>query len=215
MRNAEKDAAEIAKRRDAVLREGFRLFSEKGIEYISMQDVARTCGLGVATLYRYYNTKLDLVMAVSIRQWEDYCRFITEKYELQNVKDMTAAEEMVFYLDFFSDLYLNHKDMLRFNKDFNNYVKHGGVTETQLNDYFNSVNLFGGLVDSIYEKGLRDGTVRTDLSPEQMYAVTCHIMFAVVSYFADSLLFLSQNEENRRSEFELLKQMILREFQPA
>ena len=46
MRNTEKDELEMAARREAMLREGFRLFAEKGIEPVTMQEVASACGVG-------------------------------------------------------------------------------------------------------------------------------------------------------------------------
>ena len=67
MRNLAKDEVEMAARREAMLAEGFRLFSEKGIDTVSMQEVANACGVGIATLYRYYSTKLALVLAIGAR----------------------------------------------------------------------------------------------------------------------------------------------------
>ena len=55
MRNPEKDERMMAERRERMLSEGFRIFAEKGIEPVSMQEVAAACGLGIATLYRYYS----------------------------------------------------------------------------------------------------------------------------------------------------------------
>jgi len=63
MRNPEKDEREMAERRERMLETGFRVFSEKGIEPVSMQEVADSCGLGIATLYRCFSTKPAFVIA--------------------------------------------------------------------------------------------------------------------------------------------------------
>ena len=60
----------MSTRREAMLAEGFRLFAEKGIEPVSMLDVAGACGLGVATLYRYYSTKLALAVVAVMSEQE-------------------------------------------------------------------------------------------------------------------------------------------------
>ena len=52
MRNLEKDAIEIAQRKQKLMEEGFRLSSEKNIDAVSMLDVVKACGCGIATLYR-------------------------------------------------------------------------------------------------------------------------------------------------------------------
>ena len=59
MRNLEKDELEMAGRRELMLQTGFAMFAEKGIEAVSMQDVARAWSVGIATLYRYFNTNME------------------------------------------------------------------------------------------------------------------------------------------------------------
>lgn len=212
MRNTEKDEIEMAAKREAMLTEGFRLFSENGIEPVSMQQVADACGVGVATLYRYFNTKLLLVIAIGTKKWEEYGVFAMKRRKDMKADEMNAADEFAFFLDFFSDLYKNHRDLLRFNQEFNNYVKHEGATEEQLRPYISSINLLGVFFHSVYEKGKRDGTVRTDLPEGKMFAATCHIMLAVAVRFAQGLLYSADNEKDRTEEFNLLKGMILDKF---
>lgn len=212
MRNAEKDEREMAAKRELMLSEGFRLFSENGIAPVTMQQIADACGIGIATVYRYYNTKLSLVIAIGTRKWEEYSVYALNLRKEKNVDQMNAAGEFVFYLDFFSDLYKNHRDLLRFNQEFNNYIKHEGATAEQLKPYIASINLLGIFFHSIYEKGKVDGTVRTDLPEGKMFAATCHIMLAVAVRYAQGLLYSADNEDDRTEEFDLLKEMILDKF---
>ncbi len=212
MRNAEKDEREMRLRREAMLQEGFRLFAQKGIEAVSMQEVAKACKLGIATLYRYYNTKLALVLAIGTRQWEAYGSYARRLRREQGVDKMTAAEELGFFLDFFQDLYENHKDLLRFNQDFNNYVQHEGATKEELGPYLRAIGELGNTFHELYEKGRRDGTIRTELPEEKMFAGTCHIMLAVAVRYAQGLLYAADNEADRTEEYALLKRMLLREY---
>ena len=124
MRNVEKDEIEMTARRKAMIEKGFSLFAEKGIESVGMQEVANACGLGIATLYRYYKSKMALVLDISTRKWEEYTEYINEIRRKQPVDTMTAAEELEFYLDAYMELYRNHKDLLCFNQNFNSYVHH-------------------------------------------------------------------------------------------
>lgn len=212
MRNTEKDELEMAERRERMLAEGFRIFAEKGIEPVSMQEIANACSLGVATLYRYYNTKLALVLAIGTRQWEDYGEYVTECRAARGADAMNAAEELEFYLDFYIDLYQNHKDLLRFNQNFNNYVQHEGASAEQLRTYVEAINGFSRMFHNMYEKGLRDGSIRTDLPEDKMFAATSHIMLAVAVRYAQGLLYSAGNEADRTEEYALLKRMLLREY---
>ena len=212
MRNKEKDELEMTERRNAILKEGFRLFEAKGIETTGMQEIANACHLGIATLYRYYKNKLDLVLDIGTRKWQEYFIRVKEAREKNNVKQMTAAAEMDFYLDFYLDLYRNHKDLLRFNSNFNSYVKHEGATVGQLKPYLKAIGTMAVLFHELYEKGKNDGTIRTDMPEEKMFASTTHIMLAVAVRYAQGLLYSAENETDRSEEFNLLKNIILKEF---
>ena len=215
MRNLEKDEVEMMRRREAMLAEGFRLFSEKGIEAVPMQEVAKACHLGIATLYRYYNTKLALVIAIGVRQWQDYGEYVRTQREERRSAEMTAAQELDFYLDFYIDLYRNHKDVLRFNQNFNNYVQYENTTKEQLLPYVKAINIFARMFSDLYEKGRIDGTIRTELPKEKIFASTSHIMLAVIVRYAQGLLFSGDNETDMTEEVLMVKRMILHEFVAA
>ncbi|MBP5167434.1 MAG: TetR/AcrR family transcriptional regulator, partial [Oscillospiraceae bacterium] len=188
MRNAEKDEIEMRERQERMLREGFRLFSEKAIEPVSMQEVADAAGIGIATLYRYFNTKLIFVIAIGARKWAEYAGRIEQTRKEKRTASMTAAEELEFYLDCYIDLYKNHKALLRFNQNFNNYVQHEGASAEQLRPYLEAIGVFDRFFSELYEKGKLDGTIRTDLPEDKMFAATSHIMLAVAVRYAQGLL---------------------------
>ena len=212
MRNKKKDELEMTERRNTILKEGFRLFEAKGIETTGMQEVADACHLGIATLYRYYKNKTDLVLDIGTRQWQAYFVHVMEARAQCNVDQLTAAMELEFYLNFYIDLYNNHKDLLRFNSNFNIYVSHEGVPVEQLKPYLKAIGSIAVLFHELYEKGKKDGTIRTDMPEEKMFASTAHIMLAVAVRYAQGLLYSAENETDRTEEFILLKNMILKEF---
>ena len=212
MRNLKKDEMEMKARREAMLTEGFRLFALHGIEGVSMQHVADASGVGIATLYRYYNTKLALVLDIGAKKWEEFGTNVLRLREEKDVLSKTAAEEFALSLDFYTELYRNHKDLLRFNQNFNNYVQHEGATKEQMLPYLRAIGAFAGMFHGVYEKGMADGTVRTDLPEEKMFAATSHIMLAVAVRYAQGLIYAAEREEDRTEEYELLKRMILREY---
>ena len=68
-RNAEKDLREESRRRAQILEAGLALFSAQGIESVSMNAVAAAAGVGPTTLFKYYQTKEKLVVAISAAAW--------------------------------------------------------------------------------------------------------------------------------------------------
>lgn len=212
MRNAKKDEQERALRREKMLETGFRLFAKKGIEAVRMQDVADTCGLGVATLYRYFKTKCALVIAVGAKKWEEYFDVVEAKYARRGGDLMNAAEELDFYLGSYILLYREHPDILRFNQDFNGYVLRENATAEQLADYLRASRLFAEKFRRLYEKGQRDGTIRTDEPFETMFNATMHIMLAVCCRFAQGVILRSGDPEDLTQELLILKRMILNQY---
>ena len=212
MRNLKKDEMEMKARREAMLTEGFRLFALHGIEGVSMQHVADASGVGIATLYRYYNTKLALVLDIGAKKWEEFADYIRAEQKRRDTAHMTAAEELAFYLDLYIVLYRNHKDLLRFNQNFNNYVQHEGATKEQLAPYLATIGTLVCMFHAMYEKAKLDGTLRTDLPEDKMFAATSHIMLAVAVRYAHGLIYDAEREADRTEEFEMLKRAILREF---
>ena len=210
MRNLEKDAAEMAERRDAILEAGFRLFSEKNIEPVSMNEVAKTAGVGIATLYRYYNTKSDLVIAVGTRVWDTYTREQYQKFAETETEETTAAEEFEFYLESFLDLYRNHRDILRFNQFFNIYLQSEKKSRMQTAPYMEIVGVLEDRFNQMYQKALCDGTLRTDIPEKKIFYTTIHLMLAAVTRYAVGLVYTEETDPEE--ELQLLKDLLLTKF---
>ncbi|MBE7009749.1 MAG: TetR/AcrR family transcriptional regulator [Ruminococcaceae bacterium] len=212
MRNVEKDEIEMAERRVRMLDAGFRAFAERGIEAVSMQDVADESGLGIATVYRYFNAKSALVVAIGARMWAQFYSEVEREYARCRGDQMSAAEELDFYLTSYVVLYRGHRDILRFNQNFNGYVRHEALSDEMLRDYYAAIEPFTQKFHRLYEKGLRDGTIRTDVPERTMFHTSMHIMLAVCGRYAQGVVVHSGEPEDLTRELMLLKRMILREY---
>ena len=209
-RDPAKDAMQTAETRQRLLEAGLRLFSERAIEQVSMTDVAEAAGVGVATLYRYFSTKPLLVLAVSIWSWEVYT---AEALRVQTGEGRTAAEEFAEYLDSFVDLYRNHKDILRFNHFFNVYVQSEALSGEMIETFNSMIAPLESRFRRTCVKAEEDGTLRTDVKPEALFACTLHLMLAAVTRYAVGLVYNKGDGPER--EILLLRDMLLREFVSA
>lgn len=61
-RNIERDKREADRRKNQLIEAGFRLFSQNGIETVSLQKVADAANVSPATMYKYFLTKEKLLM---------------------------------------------------------------------------------------------------------------------------------------------------------
>ena len=212
MRNLEKDAREMAERRERMLSEGFRIFSQKSIEVVTMQEIATASGLGVATVYRYFRTKAALVIAIGAKIWKDYAVEVEKMYQARGGDAMNAAEELAFFLDSFIDLYQNHKDVLRFIRSFETYIRYENVPEEDVRVYNEVVDGFARKFHAVYEKAERDGTLRLELPEKKYFYTIMYIMLSASEKFAEGLVYPSEYEEDMTEELELLKDMILQKY---
>ena len=212
MRNLEKDAREMAERRERMLSEGFRIFSQKSIEVVTMQEIAKASGLGVATVYRYFRTKAALVIAIGAKIWKDYAVEVEKMYQARGGDAMNAAEELAFFLDSFIDLYQNHKDVLRFIRSFETYIRYENVPEEDVRVYNEVVDGFARKFHAVYEKAERDGTLRLELPEKKFFYTIMYIMLSASEKFAEGLVYPSEYEEDMTEELALLKDMILQKY---
>lgn len=201
------DALQKEETNRRILDAGFYIFSEKSIDKVSMANVANKAGIGIATLYRYYRTKPELVVAVGTHVWSNFIRDYTP---IRNDDKMTAVEELEFFLDSFLELYKNHKKLLCFNQFFNIYIRNEAVPKKALNSYNEMVDKLAIRFHRIYVKGENDKTLCTEMSEKAMFLSIVHLMLAAVTRYAIGLVYEKDSESYK--ELILLKNMIMREF---
>ena len=209
MRNREKDATEKAQRKQKAMEAGFRLFSERGIESVTMPEIAVVSGVGRPSLYRYFSSKVDLVIAIGTWKWKDYIGQRDASLHFEDQEHMTASEYLKWYLDSFIDLYLNHSDILRFNYYFNSFLHHEAATTEQQLPYIIIIDELSTSFHKLYQRGLNDKTIRDDISEEIMFSTIFHIMLAAVTRYAIGLVYPGIDPY---SELLILENALLNEF---
>lgn len=193
--------------RQRILETGFHVFAEGTIEKVKMSDVAKAGGVGTTTVYRYYKTKPELVLAISTWAWE---RYLNQTLRQIDSSKVTAAEEYEFFLDTFLDMYRNHSNLLRFNQFFNVYVQNEEIPPEVMEPYFKVVKNIEARFAALYEKAKKDHTVRTDIPAKEMLLTSMHLMLAAVTRYAVGLVY--EGGIDPEKELVLQKNMLLREF---
>ena len=204
-----KNTAKRARRSQLAMESGFRLFSERGIEQVTMPDIAQDSGVARPSLYRYFSNKTELVIAIGTWKWNEYIQARNAMVTPEEAEKKTAAEALRMYTDSFLDLYRNHKDILCFNYYFNSFIQQAGATDEQKNPYLEIVQKLECAFHAEYEKGRRDGTIRMDIPEKVMFSSMFHIMLSAVTRYAVGLVYTSQDPEQ---ELNLLADALMKEF---
>lgn len=195
--------------RQLILETGFQLFSENTIEAITMADVAKAAGVGVATVYRYFNTKQTLVLAVSAWIWKQY---LDEALRSVDTRNATAAERFEYYLDVFLSLYHSHKNVLRFNQFFNVYLgKEGAVSEEAAKPFaFLLEDVLLPRFEALLRSAEEDHSMRTDVPAKKILLTSLHLMLAAVTRYAVGLVYTDGCDPEQ--ELAALKEMLMERY---
>ena len=212
MRNKEKDAVQMAERRQKILETGFRLFTEKNIDRVSMPDIAKECGCGIATLYRYFNTKDALVIAIGTLKWQQFFEEIIRRESASAGNYRTAAQRYEVFLDSFIELYREQRNLLRFNQFFNVYLESGSGEAVSIEPYFGLIERIANYFSETPGIAKNDGTLSAELSPQKLFTVSLHLMLAAATRFAVGLIYTPEGITTPEEELLLLKDMLLSRF---
>lgn len=212
MRSREKDAAQMAVKRRAFLDAAFELFAAKGIEAVSLDSIARKSGYGIATLYRHFSNKVSLAMELAAQKWADYIGRYTATVSKDEMDRMSGAEYMRFYLDSFLDLFRNDKEMLRFNYDLNSFLRKEEQSPEHVKPYLLVIDRLGETFHGMYQRGVMDGTLNSNIPEATMFSSSFHIMMAAATRYAVGLVYLLEQGSDPEAELEMLERMLLKEY---
>ena len=94
MGKSEKQMEKEQERNQRIIDTAFRLFVEKKIEAVSMDEVAKEAGVGRATLFRCYNNKTELAIAVCASKWKAYLDKLDETRPISSIHDIPEEQFM-------------------------------------------------------------------------------------------------------------------------
>ena len=103
------ERADAAANRRLILQTAEALFAERGVPAVSMADIAAAAHVGKGTLYRRFNNKAELCLALMDQQMKDF-----QEERLTRMRESTAAgwppmEQLDEFLDalvYFTDIHL-------------------------------------------------------------------------------------------------------------
>ena len=207
-----KSAKQIEKenaRKQKILDVAYKIFVEKSIEATTMQEIATAAGVGRATLFRCYASKLELVIAVCIAQWKSFIDNLDASRPISSIGNISAIDRFTFTLDGYIGLYMHRKDLLRYNDNFNHYVTHEGASSEQLADFYRSLTSMDTRFHLMYEKAKEDKTFRTDIPEGEFFRVTLHSMLSLCMHYAGGFVWGSDDSDDYTKELLRHREMIL------
>lgn len=150
------------------------VFTHKGIERTTMQDIATKANLGVATVFRFFPRKDKLVVAVATRNLET----VLHTYQSIAALSLSCLEKLDLLLESsISSLDKHDSPNVKILENFDSYAAHYKEPIEDI-DIFNSVyQEISKVFSTIVEQGVRDGSIRSDISIEKTLITIIHTFF--------------------------------------
>lgn len=209
-RNIDKDIQEEARRRKQILETGLALFSEQGIETVSMNAIAEAAGVGATTLFKYYQTKEKLVISISGMAWNNVWQEDVEQYGMEYLSKLNAYEMIRVYTDTIIRLYKENSRLLRFSGNYKTFICRRQPQKEELREHLEPLTPVRALFHSAYLKAREDNSIRTDVGEDVMFTAIAVSMLALAERYVQGIVWTDHGTDDHLPELEIAQQMILR-----
>ena len=197
----------------------FGLFAENGIENISMNDIASEAKIGVASLYRYFQTKEELAIEVAIYAWNLETQVFNEVFTGKEYEGFTGFEQLKELLEVFSEALVTQRSFFSFVYYFDSFIKKEKVSSEKLAEYEKTILGTNRIVIQALEKGIADGSISFNgsknevlarASIQEMFITMMHSLFCLAQKLSISgdLLAMDKSVESRK-QIEILINILL------
>ena len=171
-------------REQKILEAAMALFCETGLDETSIDEIAGRAGVGSATIYRYYETKAQLAIQSGVEYWKKIAQQYLNLTEIKGYSDMTGLKQLECIMDALVMIFEKERGFLKYLQEFEVFVRRYEIDMERLAEYEESIMSLKPRVTDALEKGLQDGTLSFEWSPNEVCYSLAHTAFGVMKRFA-------------------------------
>lgn len=166
---------------DSIINVSIQLFSKKGFDKTSMQDIANTANISKGAIYHHFKSKQEILNTVKKRQSDNI------KYEIHNwlsdISSSSAKEKLTSILEKNLSLPETHN----LDSVFSTCTK---SPEFICNYMQECVNISSPIISDIIKQGIKEGSINT-LYPDEAAEVFC----LLINIWCDPSIFNCNSEK--------------------
>lgn len=166
-------------RKEKVVLSAIDIFIEQGIENSKLSTIAEKSHIGIASLYRYFKTKAELVIAAATKFWEQEISKLQADFNTNYFNDLNGISQINMLLNTFLKLYEEHQDFLRFIDEFDNYVLKEKLSDAALEGYEEPIINLKGIFSKAMLKGMEDGSIKKGIEIDCFYFTITHSLMSL------------------------------------
>jgi len=185
-------------KREYIIDSAKKLFLSSSIADITIRDISSISGLGEATIYRYFKTKENLVLAVSLSIQQDILKVPFSD------SGKTGIEQIQNFFGLFRNIYVENKRYFKFIAEFDTvYLKN--IKNKDNKEYSLGLDAFYDVFMKLYELGLKDKSIKKNKDIKLYYYTCTHSLLELCKKLASTDSGLKQdNEVSKVAEIEYL-----------
>ncbi len=176
----------------------FSLFSTSGIDAIAMTDIAKNAEIGVASLYRYFETKDEIAIRTAIWAWENQIKIILPILNESGYYEKNGLSQLEEIFELFCKLYQNEPDFFRYIYFFDAYAVCQKISTDRLLPYQKIIESVQEIIAAAIHKGIKDGSISSKYKKQEkeLYYSLMHTLFSVSQKLSLSGKMLKMDEAN-------------------
>lgn len=155
------------------------LFLREGVTQVRMTDIAEEAGLGVATLYRHFSTKVTIAAAAGRLIWRRLNKLLHVLLASPEYAAKSGLGQLEALLDAYLDLIADNPGFVVFVDEFDHLALTEGVEPEALAAYGQEVDRFYDEFEAAYELGRRDGSIKRSVDFAVYYRAVMHALMGV------------------------------------
>lgn len=185
------------------------LFMRKSINDVTIKDIATEAGIGEATVYRYFTSKENIVLACAMNLQE-----VIGKLFFRLDEGNTGFEKIEIFYRSYYEAFKNNPDYFYFIREFDAFMY--TQNPSILKSYEKGIDKYHSDFIAAYELGIKDGSILRIDDIETFYYSTTHALLELCKKLSINKALLTQDKSNRKlGEIQCLIEIILKSLKPC
>ncbi len=166
--------------RERVIKYALESFIEFGIEKTKISDIAKKAEITERSVFRYFDTKSDLVFEAVLLFWKNVKNKVGTKYKESIGDDISGIEQVKEVLKAYSEIYFTNRQEFVFIHEAESYLYRVGKSELIENKYLLSNKTSSNPLETAIKNGIKDGTIRHDIDLQILYYNTFDSLLGLI-----------------------------------
>jgi AcrR family transcriptional regulator len=183
-------------KKELIINAALKLFVHNGFHGTATSKIAQEAGVANGTLFQYFKTKDDLIIALYVNVKNELAAYISKNTtETTDIKETVKSQVL-------SSLFwaLDNSSKFRFIQQFQTSPYHGKVDAEVLNKYIQP-HL------TLIQKGIKEGILKP-LPVDLLYSLMSNQVFGLYQFVTSKELSKVDQHETIQTTFELLWDMV-------